>query len=122
MAYASAVALTVYDISRAGISSDYTMVAPTATHGNKIPNDGKTFIRILNGSAAPITATVDVTPSVDGLALPDLVVTVAATGSGTGVDDLLIGPFTKTFEQSDGFVWVVCSAVTTVTIGAFRVP
>jgi hypothetical protein len=33
-----------------------------------------------------------------------------------------IGPFTETFQQSDGFIWATFSAVASVTIGAFRVP
>ena len=120
MAYASAVALTPVQIARAGVSSDKTLVAPTATHGNKVINDGKTFLRVINGSASPITVTVDVVGEVDGQTLADLVVTVAATGDADGKDDQLIGPFTKTFEQADGYIWAVCSAVATVQIGAFR--
>lgn len=121
MAYASAVALTINDISRAGKAATFTLVAPTATHGNKFVNDGKTFLRVQNGSASPITVTIDVTAQVDGLSVPDLVVTVAATGDAAGLDDQLIGPFTTNFQQSDANVWVVCSSVATVKIGAFRV-
>lgn len=120
MAYASAVALTVYEIDRAGESLDKNLVTPTATHGNKFLNDGKTFLFVRNGSGGDITVTVDVDKSVDGQAVADLVVTVKATGDANGLDELLIGPFTGNFNQSDGYVWAVCSAVTTVTMGAFR--
>ena len=121
MAYSSSVALTIQDITRAGKAVTKPLVVPTATHGNKFLNDGKTFLRVVNGSAAPVTVTVDVPALVDGLAVADLVSTVAATGDANGLDDLLIGPFTTNFQQSDGYVWAVCSAVTDVTIGAFRV-
>lgn len=120
MAYASAVALSVQEISRSGRPVVYGLVAPTATHGNKIPNDGKTFLRVKNGSASPITVTIDCPGSIDGQAIADLTVTVAATGDGAGLDFVDIGPFTSTFNQADGFVWAVFSAVATVTVGAFR--
>jgi len=120
MAYANAVVLTVQEISRAGKAVTYPMVAPTATHGNKFLNDGKTFLRVKNGAVGAITVTVESPATVDGQALADLVVTVAATGNGTGLDDQLIGPFTAIYNQSDGYVWAVCSAVETITIGAYR--
>lgn len=120
MAYANAVALTVQEISRAGKSVTEQLVAPTETHGNKFRNDGKTLLRVKNGSEAPITVTINTPGSVDGQALEDLVVTVAATGDEDGLDFVDIGPFTATFNQADGYVWAVCSAVTGVLVGAYR--
>lgn len=120
MAYASAVELTILEISRAGKSLDKLAVAPTATHGNKFVNDGKTFLFVRNGSVGDITVTFEAPGSVDGMAIADLVVTVKATGDANGLDELLIGPFTSIFNQSDGYVWAVFSAVATVTTAAFR--
>ena len=114
MAYASAVALPVVEIVRAGIVSTTLPVTPTATHGNKMLNDGRTFIEVNNGSGDSIDVTINTPGSVDGYAIAELTVAVAA-----GVRKK-IGPFTSIFNQSDGYVWVVCSAVTTVTMGAFR--
>jgi hypothetical protein len=114
MAYASAVVLAVVDIVRTGVVSTTMPTTPTATHGNKFLNDGKTYLEVANGSGDSINVTIDCPGSVDGFAVADLVVAVAA-----GVRKK-IGPFTATFQQSDGYVWAVCSAVTTVTIGAFR--
>jgi len=114
MAYASAVALSVVEITRAGVVTTTLPTTPTATHGNKVLNDGKTFIEVNNGSGDSINVTIEAPGSVDGFAIADLVVAVAA-----GVRKK-IGPFTGVFNQADGYVWVVCSAVTTVTIGAFR--
>ncbi len=114
MAYASAVALTVTEITRDGIVTTTLPTTPTATHGNKFLNDGKTFLEVNNGSGDSINVTFDTPGSVDGFAIADKVVAV-----GAGVRKK-IGPFTATFNQADGYVWVVCSAVTTVTIGAFR--
>lgn len=121
MAYASATVLTVQEVTRAGKSVTKQMTAATATHGEKFINDGKTKVRIKNGSASPITATIYSNRTVDGLTLPNVTVTIAATGDADGLDFQDIGPFPPgTFNQSDGYVWVVCSAVVTVTIGAYR--
>jgi hypothetical protein len=120
--YASAVLLAVQDIVRAGIPVTHSMEEPEATNGNKFLNDGKTFLQVINGSVGAITVTVDTTGlSAGGMALADLVLTVAATGDGDGLDKQFIGPFTRNSNQTDGYVWAVCSAVTDVLIGAFRV-
>jgi hypothetical protein len=112
--------LTVQEISRSGKSVTKQMTSATATDGEKFLNDGKTFLRVKNGSVNPITVTVDNPSSIDGQALADLTITVAATGDGDGLDFQDIGPFTAMYNQSDGYVWAYCSAVTTVTIGAYR--
>lgn len=122
MAWASAVAFTVKDVTREGVSADYTLVAPTATHGNYFVNTGKEFLQVRNGSAGEITVTITPGGTVDDLALPTKVYTVAATGSGTGVDDQFFGPFPKTWEYTENKVWVICSAVVTVTAGVWRLP
>lgn len=122
MAYASAVALTVKEITRAGMSASEYRVVPTATHGNKIADNGRTFVRVVNGSAAPITVTLNANKVIDGLTVPNATVSVAATGDSDGLDDVLIGPFTPTFHQADGaYVWLTFSAVTDVLVGAFRI-
>jgi hypothetical protein len=120
MAYASAVALVTQDITRAGKPVTKPLIAPTATHGNKLFNDGRTCLRVKNGSASPITVTIDTPGTVSGLAISDLVVTLAATGDANGLDFQDIGPFDANFSQADGYVWAVFSAVTDVLVGAFR--
>jgi hypothetical protein len=57
---------------------------------------------------------------VAGLAISDLVVTVKATGDANGLDFQDIGPFDTNFNQSDGYVWAVFSAVASVLVGAYR--
>lgn len=120
MAYASAVELTVQEVSRAGKSVSKALVAATATHGNKFLNDGTTVLRVKNGSASPVTVTIDVPKVIDGLALPDLTVSVAATADANGLDFQDIGPFPLDWNQPDGYIWATFSAVITVTVGAFR--
>ena len=121
MAYASAVALTVQDIDRDGISSDEDLVAADETHGNKFADNGRTFLRVVNASAGDIVVTVHAERTIDGLVVPDLEVTVKATGDEDGLDDLFIGPFTSNFRQTDGYVWCEYDDVTTFTVGAFRI-
>ena len=114
MAYGSAVVCAIQEIARAGLDLTTLPVTPTATHGNKILNDGKTFLLVKNGSGSPVTVTFNTPGSVDGQAIDDLVVSVAAGKL------VAIGPFTSVFNQSDGYVWAVFSAVTDVTIAACR--
>jgi len=103
MAYSSAVALTVYPILRSGAKTTKNLIAPTATHGNKFLGvQGRTFLRVVNGSGDPITVTINSNRTIDGLTLPNATVTIAATADADGLDDQLIGPFTGTFEQDCG--------------------
>ena len=122
MAWESAVLLTVKEITRSGVSDEYTLVAPTATHGNYFINTGSEFIRVVNVNAA--TRTVTITPGtlVDGLALPTKVYTIAATADPTGLDEQFIGPFPATWNYTGNYLWFICSAVADVTVGVFRVP
>ena len=113
MAYGSSVAITATPVVRAGIT-DTLPTTPTETHGNKVLYDPTMWLEVNNGSGAPITVTIDITRSVDGQAVADPTVTVNA-----GVRKK-IGPFTPDYLQSDGYIWFTFSAVTTVTIGAFR--
>lgn len=85
-------------------------------------NDGRTMLRVKNGSVGDITATIDVTQTVDGLAVTDRTLTVKATGDADGLDFLDIGPFPASYNQADGYVWVTFSAVADVTVGAYRLP
>ena len=121
MPYASAVALTVQEISRSGKSVTEDMIAPTATHGNKFLNDGNTMLRVKNNSVADITVTIDVTQTVDGLAVTDRTVTVKATGDADGLDFQDIGPVPATYNQSDGYVWATFSVVADVLVGLYRI-
>jgi len=120
MAYASAVVLTPVEIARTGISASDPLTAPTETHGNKFVDNGRTLLRVLNGSVGEITVTVYVERLVDGLVVPDLEVVVAATADEDGLDDQMIGPFTSNFHQTDGYVWVTFSAVADVTVAVYR--
>jgi hypothetical protein len=113
MPYAGAVAVTATQLSRAGIV-DTLPTTPTATDGNKVLFDPTMWLEVNNGSGAPINVTIDLPRTVDGQAVADPVVAVS-----NGVRKK-IGPFTADYIQSDGYIWFTFSAVTTITIGAFR--
>ncbi len=115
--------LTVVDVVRGGVSSDETLVEPTVTFGDSFINDGKTFFHFINNSAGDITITITPVRTYDGQAVAAKVVTIKATADGDGLDSLFLGPYTKTFEQaSGGTVIAICSAVTDMLVGAFRLP
>ncbi len=116
MAYASAVVVTPTDLSSSGLDVTTLGTTPTATHGNKVLNDGRTTVDINNGDISPITVTVKVNSSTDGLSLPDKTVTIAAGKR------YRIGPFKPIYNQADGYVWIICSSVTSVTMAAHRQP
>lgn len=118
--YADADILTVQDILRAGLSLSDGLVEPTETDGNKFRNDGKTFLYAENRSGSDVTVTFDCPHVIDGQSLAELAVVVKATGDASGLDKQLIGPFTAIFNQTDGYVWVTCSAVTDMLLGVFR--
>lgn len=117
MSFANAVALVTLVTSRAGVAVATGMVAADGTNGNKFLNSGKECLHVKNASASPITVTIATPGQVDGMDIGDLTISVAAT---TG--DVLIGPFTKTFEAQDSWVLATFSAVTTVTVGVIRLP
>jgi len=111
-------ALSVQEIAVAGITPSYEAAN---ADGEKISNDGKTFIQVKNTNAGEITVTVVTPITIGGLAVSDRTITVPAT---TG--DKMIGPFKAAhYDQlsgdDEGFVYVNFSAVTDVTIAAFRV-
>ena len=112
MAYASAVEMDVVQMSRDGNDLTPLSVTPDATHGNKFWNNGKTFLLVNNGSGGSLTVTIVTPNTVDGLAVSDRTVAIA--------DGQLyaIGPFTTDYKQSDGYIHVTWSTVSSVTAEA----
>ena len=113
MAYASAVEISPTSVSRTGTDITTLATTPTATHGNKFWNNGKTYLEIYNGSGGAVVATFNTPGQVAGLDIAELTLSVA--GSKRNV----IGPFTADFNQADGYVWVTFDAVTDVKIQAY---
>ena len=109
-------ALTVQTLFFTGTTPSF---AAAAAGGNSFANSsGDVFIEIKNvGSAINVTVTV-ASNVVDGLTIADLSATIPAT---TG--DKMLGPFNiGRFNDGSGNVNIAFSSVTSVTIGAFRLP
>ncbi len=109
------VAVTVQEITRAGLTPVYTGSLSTSDT-YLVPNDGETYLHIKKSGASDCTVTVATPNTVDGLAVTDLTVTVVAS---TG--DKKIGPFPReTYNNADGKIAVTFSNITGLTMGAFR--
>lgn len=98
-----------------GIAPTYSAV--TATTGETLVGGQGAFIHVKNGGAGSTNVTITTPESVDGdLAVPDRVVAVAAAA------ERMIPVPARYNDPVTGLSTVVCSVVTTVTIGAFRGP
>ncbi|MCB9172353.1 MAG: hypothetical protein H6637_05455 [Ardenticatenales bacterium] len=106
-------ALAVQEITRSGLTP---VLTAANAGGHSIVNDDFTYIEVVNAGGSACTVTVQTPGTVDGLAVAERAVTVAATSGRKR-----IGPFPKhIYDQSDGTVYVDFSTVTSVTVGAFK--
>ena len=105
--------LATQAITVAGLAS--TLSPATASTGDTFKPSAD-FIVVNNGGGAPITATVTVPGNlVTGDAYPDKAYTIGA-GAKTYI------PVLREYRNpSTGLCTVVCSSVTSVTVGAFSV-
>lgn len=105
--------LTVQEYDRDGLVPTY---AACAAGGDTFLNNGDTFIHVKNAqAAATVTVTIVTQASVDGLAVADKTVTIAAT------EDAIIGPFpTSVYNTAAGMVTLTYNTVTTVTIAVLQ--
>ena len=104
-------ALTLQTIVKTGITPTY---AAANVDGNSFANDGNTFLDVVNGSASPITVTIQTPGTVDDLAVAERTVTVANATTKR------IGPFPPGIYNQSGEVYVDYSAITTITAGVFK--
>lgn len=104
-------ALTTQKFTTQGLEATY--VTPDAA-GCSFRNSGKQLLHVKNGSASSINVTLNIGRTVQGQAVTDPVVAVAAG------DEMFFGPFPDDYEQLDGTnnVYVDFSAVTSVTVAA----
>lgn len=105
-------------ITAAQIDNDGVVASLTAANadGHSITYRDNLFLCVLNGSASPITVTVQTPNTVGGLAIADRAVTVAA-----GARAYISLDNAELYRQADGAVYVDFSAVTTVTVQAFYI-
>jgi hypothetical protein len=106
--------LTTQEVTLGGLNPVQTAAS---AGGDKFTPSNDTYVRIRNTDASPKTVTF-VTPreAVPGVAEADVAIVVPAG------EDRLVGPFPAgTFgDPTDGLVHVTYSAVTSVTLGVFR--
>lgn len=106
-------ALAVQAIDVDGITPSY---AAANVDGNSVANTGDQFVHVKNGSASSVTVTIPTPAKVQGVDVADITVAVAAGA------EAMIGPFPAgLFNQSGGVVYINYSAVTSVTVAAFKV-
>lgn len=106
------------DLTVQAVSLTGAVITPVAAAagGDTFSNDGRTILRVVNGGASPITATVNSLVACNQGFDHDAAVTVAA---GVTKD---IGPFpVARFNNSSGKAAVTYSDVTSVTVAAIRV-
>jgi hypothetical protein len=83
--------------------------------GDQFSNDGRTYFKVTNGGGAPITVTVVSQRACDQGTIHSI------ANSVTNATTEVMGPFDPArFNDASGFVQVTYSAVTTVTVGVFR--
>jgi hypothetical protein len=114
-------ALSIQSVVPAGITPAY---ASAAAGGDTVacPPDQLTFLHVKNGSGGSITVTA--APAVASVpnayagqqTVPAIAVAIAA---GT---ERMIGPFAPAYIDGNGNLNLTYSGVTSLTIGAFRVP
>lgn len=108
--------LTVQSIADSGLAPTY---ASAAGGGDEFTWSERAFLHVKNGDASAITVTISSQYSSppDGTAAADLEVTVDGSG------EKMIGPLNRQgYRDGDGMVQVGYSAVTSVTVGAFKMP
>jgi hypothetical protein len=118
------VTLAVQDLSRSGVTPARTAAGASpllnVTDTFNFNNTGKEFLHFMKSGAGACTVTIVTPGTVDGLAVADRTVTVAAT---TG--DVMIGPFPPGYYNTAGtatFAGFTVSEVTGLTCAIIRMP
>lgn len=108
--------LTVNQVNaQAGFRDDNALVA-AAGGGDAFAPGAGTYVRINNGGGSPITVTFATPGSVGGNAIAD------GGGSVANAQSRMFGPFPAELymDPTTGLVTVTYSAVTSVTVGVFK--
>ena len=105
--------LTVQPIIRTGLTASYS---DATTGGIAFANEGRSVVHIKNGSGATTTLTIVTPGTVDGLAISDRTVQIAAA------TEEFIGPFQPgIYNQSTDVVHVDISTASTTSIAVMSI-
>jgi hypothetical protein len=100
--------LTAQTISRSGLKPAYVSAN---SGGDGFANTGNEFVHVKNSDSSSHTVTIATPSTVDGLAVADRTVVVPAG------EERMIGPFpTSTYSDTNGYVQLTYSSVTSTTI------
>lgn len=110
--------ITVNTTSRTGLDSSAMMAAADSANGMYMDNNGqKNIVYVKNGSGVSIDVTFITTTVIDGISLPDLVITIAAGA------ERMVGPFSNTYYGSGtgSQVYIDFSASASVTVAGLQI-
>lgn len=106
--------LTTQVVPNAGLA--ITTSTPTATDGDTCQTGPGIFYYVNNGSGSSITVTLTTPGTVDGLAISDRSVTVAASAT-------TLIPLTNLYrDPTTGKATVTCSSTSSVKVAVIKVP
>lgn len=110
-------AITKTTPTRSGVAiTTLTAVDASASpNGMSFVSDGSELVIVKNGDASPHTMTVDIPVTVDGQAVTDKTVTVAAGAT------VIAGPFGPEYRQADGTVHLNFDSATSMTVGVINI-
>jgi hypothetical protein len=108
-------AVTPQRVTTAGLAVAFE---PANVDGNSFAAARGRALHVRNRSTASITVTLPTAATVDGLAIADRAVTVAAGAHAS----ISVGSHAGIYGQTDGSVWVDYSAVTTVDVAVIDHP
>lgn len=103
--------LTPQKIATGGLAP---VTVSAAGGGDKLPAGPGRFVQVINGSGGSINVTINSIKPCDQGFDHNVVVAVAAGATK------LLGPFNDRYVDSDGYVELAYSAVTTVTVAALE--
>lgn len=96
-----------------GVADIASALTAAASGGDTAPIEPGVFFYMTNGDASPHTATISTPGTVNGLAIADATLVVAAGDSG-------VIPMSRVFRGATGRASITYDAVTSVTVGVFK--
>lgn len=93
--------VALQQITREGLTASFTAMTTTDTY--KLANSGRMFVAIKSGAAGAVNATFIIPGTVDGQAIGDRTVSIAAGA------EVYFGPFTRDYNDASNKVSVTAA-------------